>query len=138
VVGSHGGDPALWSSQGESPLGAGDSDNTYHQPSSPSSGVVGKPTDTQCDQVFLCFLERIAIWEAVAVYIQNQLLLHKVGQHPDPYCLLGGVGSPLGSGPQNAVTLPPPQKAGKSPQNSPSGTSGPHMPGTTHGRWCRI
>ncbi|XP_026723232.1 coiled-coil domain-containing protein 81-like isoform X2 [Athene cunicularia] len=31
----------------------------------------------ECDLVFLCFPERRAIWDAVASYIQEQLLLHK-------------------------------------------------------------
>ena len=38
-----------------------------------------EPADTECDLIFLCFPERTAVWDAVAGYVQEQLLLHKVG-----------------------------------------------------------
>ena len=39
-----------------------------------------EPVDMDHDLVFLCFPVRTAIWDAVAEYIQEQLLLRKVGQ----------------------------------------------------------
>lgn len=103
---------------GLSLFGARDSGDPFHLPPHSCSEAVGVPRSGRCsDLLFLCPAERVAVWEAVAVCVQQHLLLHKVGQHPLPAGLLGGLGSPLGPGPRNAVPLLLPGKQETAPQS---------------------
>lgn len=79
----------------------------------------GEPADAERDLVFLGFPEQMAVWDAVADYIQEQLLLHEVGQ--DPRCPRPPrwVGSPHGPG-HGLLALFPSSQSRKFTPNVPT------------------
>ena len=90
--------PSTGTISGLPPCGAGDSDDTFHLPPPSCPEPVGAAAEAECDLLFLCPAERVAVWDAVAAYVQEQLLLRKVGRRLLATCLLGGLGSPLALG----------------------------------------
>ncbi|XP_048783198.1 coiled-coil domain-containing protein 81-like [Lagopus muta] len=63
--------------RGLPPCGAGDGNDIFHLPPPSCPKPVGEVAEAERDLLFLCLAERVAVWDAVADYVQEQLLLRK-------------------------------------------------------------